>query len=170
MAGGRECDVEQEKLNEERREELRKRLQEREDTVKELLEQLEIEREKLDDAREELKTLPRPLVWEPLKGRIGLLEGRVNALVEDLARARLALLEERQAQARAVHEETAAEAAEAHQAAEAAMQKLKAAREEREELERTLSDLLSRDRAAGGMAASDREDDLPDEDARQSVG
>lgn len=97
-------------MNEKRCGELTERLQERGQAVRELLEQLEGEKEKLDDAREELKTLPRPLVWEPLKGRIGLLEARVDSLMRDLARARLALFEEREAQARAAHERLAARA------------------------------------------------------------
>lgn len=102
-------------MNEKQREELRERLREREDTVREMVEQLEVEKEKLDDARQKLKTLPRPLVWEPLKGRIGLLEGRVDSLMQDLAKARLALLEEREAQARAVYKGIAAKANKARQ-------------------------------------------------------
>ncbi|MFO7917586.1 MAG: hypothetical protein R6V13_05870 [Anaerolineae bacterium] len=96
-------------------EELRERIREREDAVSELVEQLEREKERLDETWQELETLPRAVLWQPLQGRIELLEGRVKFLERDLAVARLAMLEEREAQARVAYERAAAKAARARQ-------------------------------------------------------
>ncbi len=102
-------------LSEMSREERRRRLQEREEVVKELTEQLEREKGRLDETWEELETLPRAVLWQPLRGRIELLETRVAQLERDLAAARLAVFEEDEAQARGAYKRAAARAARARQ-------------------------------------------------------